>query len=69
MGKIYVVNEGNRVLMPDGVVLEGGAEIELGDDLAERIAERITLKPTAKPAEPTKAEPTEAPAPVDKAKK
>lgn len=70
MPKTYVVNDGNRLLMPDGVVLEGGEEIELDDDLAERLSERITLK--AAPidtTEPTKAEPTETPAPVDEVAK
>lgn len=66
MLKTYTVNDGHRLVMPDNVVLEGGDEIKLDDESASRHFDRVTLKVKTKPVEPTKAEPTETPAPVDK---
>lgn len=65
MAKTYVVNDGNRLLMPSGEVIGEGEEIELDDDLAERLSERITLKVTLIDAGKTDTAKADAVAPID----
>lgn len=45
----YIINSGERFVLPDGTTLSGGDEIELGEDAAALHANR--LQPVAAPAE------------------
>lgn len=65
MAKTYVVNDGNRLLMPSGEVIGEGEEIELDEGLAERLSERITLKVTLIDAGKTDTAKADAVAPID----